>query len=96
MGDGERRTVGGQSPTPNSQSLTPNTQAQVQEQALAEPPARFPDLELRALEPAESHGAAPPGPFAGAAAPWVSSSRRSRANPSRSASIRPITRPYTL
>ena len=51
MGNGGRRTEGGQSPTPNSQSLTPNPQAQVQEQALAEPPARFPDLELRALEP---------------------------------------------
>jgi len=51
MGDGERGAKGGQSPTPNSHSPTPTPQAQVQERALAEPPARFPDLELRALEP---------------------------------------------
>ncbi|MEP7191137.1 MAG: hypothetical protein ABI901_18245, partial [Roseiflexaceae bacterium] len=37
-------TDGGQSPISNPQSL-------IQERALAEPPARFPDLELRALEP---------------------------------------------
>ncbi len=38
---------------PNSQLPTPNSpiQAQVQKQALSEPPAHFPDLELRALEP---------------------------------------------
>ena len=51
MGDGERGTKGGQSSTPTSQSPTPSPQAKVQERALAEPPARFPDLELRALEP---------------------------------------------
>ena len=38
-----------QLPTPNPHSPIP--QSQVQERALAEPPARFPDLELRALEP---------------------------------------------
>jgi hypothetical protein len=38
-------------PTPNSQLPTPDLQSMVQERALAEPPARFPDLELRELEP---------------------------------------------
>ena len=37
--------------SPNPQSPIPNPQSQVQERALIEPPARFPDLELRALEP---------------------------------------------
>jgi hypothetical protein len=44
-------TDDGQSQIPNPQSPTPNPQALVREQALAEPPARFPDLDLRALEP---------------------------------------------
>jgi predicted nucleic acid-binding protein len=35
----------------NPQSPIPNPQALVHERALSEPPARFPDLELRALEP---------------------------------------------
>jgi hypothetical protein len=42
---------GSLSTIPNPQTPTPNPQAHVQEHARAEPPARFPDLELRALEP---------------------------------------------
>jgi hypothetical protein len=40
-----------QSPSPIPHPPSPSPQAQVQERARAEPPARFPDLELRALEP---------------------------------------------
>jgi hypothetical protein len=49
----ERRTTtdDGQSQIPNPQPPTPNPQRAVQARALAEPPARFPDLDLRALEP---------------------------------------------
>jgi hypothetical protein len=49
--DERRTTDDSQSPVSSLQSLVSNLQAQVQERALAEPPARFPDLELRALEP---------------------------------------------
>ncbi|MEO7908039.1 MAG: hypothetical protein ABIV47_00180 [Roseiflexaceae bacterium] len=48
---GDRTTDDGQSPTPDLQSPISNLQSLVQERALAELPARFPDLELRALEP---------------------------------------------
>ena len=48
---GQRAGNDSQPPTPNSQLPTPNSQSLVQQRALAEPPARFPDLELRALEP---------------------------------------------
>jgi hypothetical protein len=49
----ERRTTndGQQWSTPIPQHPSPNTQRMVEERALAEPPARFADLELRALEP---------------------------------------------
>src|SRR5690348_16326143 len=50
----ERRTLseeGDRSPTSNPQPPTPTPQALVQARALIEPAARFPDLELRALEP---------------------------------------------
>jgi len=51
---GERRTTNGEgarSPSPIPHPPSPILQAQVKERALAEPPAHFPDLELRALEP---------------------------------------------
>jgi predicted nucleic acid-binding protein len=64
MGDGRWETGDGsaefvhaetafnpQLPTPNSQLPGPDPQAWVHKRAQAEPPARFPDLELRALEP---------------------------------------------
>jgi hypothetical protein len=48
----ERRTTNDdQSQIANRKSQIANRQSQVQERARAEPPARFPDLELRALEP---------------------------------------------
>ena len=50
-GDGGRMTNNDRSPIANRKSQIVNPQSHVQERALAEPPARFPDLELRALEP---------------------------------------------
>jgi hypothetical protein len=49
--DEPRITNDDQSPIANRKSQIVNRQSHVQERALAEPPARFPDLELRALEP---------------------------------------------
>jgi hypothetical protein len=46
-GSGDRQARAGNDPS----SPIPHPQRMVQEQAIAEPPARFPDLELRALEP---------------------------------------------